>query len=137
MSIIRDEELKGSDIRLWGLIELRTRPGADLEKIDQRIWDLFGDQWAVMFTDLSGFSRRVAEFGIIHSLQVIFEQKRILLPIVAEHDGILLKIEAASFLILFRRAGAALSAAIEMQHACQRHNRTLKPEDRVLLCVGI
>ena len=137
MGILRDEDLKGSPVRLWQLIEQRTQPGADLETIDRRIWDLFGDQWAVMFTDLSGFSRRVAEFGIIHFLQVIFEQKRILLPIVAEHDGILIKIEADSFLILFRRAGAAVQAAIGMQHACQRHNRSLKPEDRVLLCVGI
>jgi hypothetical protein len=29
----------------------------------------------------------VAAFGIIHFLQVIHEHKRLLLPIVAEHDG--------------------------------------------------
>ena len=44
-----------------------------------------------MFTDLSGFSRQVAAFGIIHFLQVIFEKKRLLLPIVAAHDGILIR----------------------------------------------
>ena len=79
--------------------------------IDQRIWDLFGDEWAIMFTDLSGFSRAVAAFGIIHFLQVIFEKKRLLLPIVAAHDGILIKVEADSFLIIFKRPERALQCA--------------------------
>jgi hypothetical protein len=65
-----NEDLKGSETRLWSLIEQRTRPGADQAEIDRRIWDLFGEEWAIMFTDLSGFSRQVAAFGIIHFLRV-------------------------------------------------------------------
>lgn len=129
--------LKGSEARLWALIEERTQPGVDVKALDQRIWDLFGEDWAVMFTDLSGFSRRTAEFGIMHFLQIIFEQKKLLLPIVAKHDGLLIKIEADSFLILFKRTAAALRCAIEMQHACQELNRRRKPEEQVLLCLGI
>lgn len=137
MSSDPDELLKGSAVRLWRLIEERTRPGADVATIDQRIWDLFGDDWAVMFTDLSGFSRQVAAFGIIHFLQVIFEQKRLLLPIVAAHDGVLIKVEADSFLIIFKRAARAVQCAVAMQHACQRFNATRPSEVQVLLCVGI
>ena len=90
---MHDRDLKGSQQRLWTLVEQRCQPGADVKEIDQRIWDLFGEEWAVMFTDLSGFSRRVQEFGIIHFLQVIHEQRKILLPIVERHDGLLLKEE--------------------------------------------
>lgn len=132
-----DDHLKGSEVRLWKLIEERAADGADVERIDQRIWDLFGEDWAVMFTDLSGFSRQVAEFGIIHFLQVIFEQKRLLLPIAARHDGILIKVEADSLLIIFKRAASALRCAIEMQHACQRYNVGRSPEETVLLCIGL
>jgi class 3 adenylate cyclase len=132
-----DPDLKGSEARLWALIEERTRGGADTQRIDQRIWDLFGEDWAVMFTDLSGFSRQVAAFGIIHFLQVIFEKKRLLLPIIDKHDGILIKIEADSFLLIFRRPKAALECAIEMQHACQNLNERRLPEEKVLLCLGI
>src|SRR5262245_20277730 len=128
--------LKGSAARLWALVEERTRVGADTKRIDDRIWDLFGEDAAVMFTDLSGFSRRVAEFGIIHFLQIIYEHKQLLLPIVADHDGVLIKCEADSFLIVFRRPAGALTCAIEMQHACQTYNRTRKPEEQVLLCLG-
>jgi len=137
MSLPADHELKGSSVRLWKLIEERLKEGADRARIDQRIWDLFGERWAVMFTDLSGFSRRVAEFGIIHFLQIIHEQKRLLLPVVEEHDGILVKIEADSFLILFKDPRKALQAGIAMQRRSEQYNRERPPEDRVLLCMGL
>lgn len=137
MTILMDDDLKGSEVRLWKLIDQRTRAGADVKKIDQRIWDLFGEDWTIMFTDLSGFSRQVAAFGIIHFLQVIYEQKNLLLPIVEAHDGILIKVEADSFLILFKRSRAALECAIAMQHSCQKLNARRLPEEQILLCIGM
>lgn len=137
MSLFDPRHVKGSEVRLWQLIDERTQPGADRERIDQRIWDLFGEDWAIMFTDLSGFSRQVAAFGIIHFLQIIHEQNGILLPLVAEHDGILIKTEADSYLIIFKRGETALRCAIAMQHACQAVNQQRPPEEKVLLCVGI
>lgn len=132
-----DDHLKGSAIRFWQLIEQRTQPGVDLTELDRRIWDLFGEEWAVMFTDLSGFSRHVAEFGIVHFLQVILEQKRLLSPVVQAHDGIVIKIEADSFLILFKRVSRALDCALQMQRVCRAANERRKPEEQILLCVGL
>ena len=129
--------LKGSDARLWDLIELRTKADADTDAIDRRIWDLFGERWAIMFTDLSGFSRQAAKFGITHFLQIIHEKKKMLLPIVAAHDGILLKVEADSFLLIFRRPDRALQCAIEMQRRCQLTNERRLPEEQIILCLGI
>jgi class 3 adenylate cyclase len=134
---IDDQDLGISERRLWRLIEERTRPDADTAAIDRRIFDLFGERWAIMFTDLSGFSRRVEEFGIMHFLQIIYEQRKLLLPIVEAHDGLLLKSEADSFLLLFRRPERALACAIAMQRACEQINRRRKPEEQILLCVGI
>ena len=62
-----------ADARLQKLMTERLQPGADREAVDRRIWDEFGEEWCVMATDLSGFSRGVAEFGIIHFLQTIYE----------------------------------------------------------------
>jgi len=137
MRSVEDLGLRGGERRLWGLIEERARKGADTKVIDRRIWDLFGERWAVMFTDLAGFSRQVADFGITHFLQIIHEQKELLLPVVDDHDGLVLKAEADSFLILFRKPETALGCAIHMQHACQRANARRAPEEEILLCVGI
>ncbi|HJV23661.1 MAG TPA: adenylate/guanylate cyclase domain-containing protein [Holophagaceae bacterium] len=125
------------DAHLWHLVARRCEPGADRAAIDAEIWATFGTDSAVMFTDLSGFSRRVAEFGILHFLQVIHEQKALLLPIVAAHDGVHLKTEADSFLLRFPDPAQALRCAVAMQAACEAHNVDRKPEDQVLLCVGL
>ena len=123
--------------RLWRLIEERTKSGSDTEAIDERIWDLFGEEWTIMFTDLAGFSRHVASFGIIHFLQIIYEHKKLLMPIVEDKCGILIKAEADSLMILFKRPASALACAVEMQRACQNANQRRIPEEQMLLCVGL
>ncbi len=83
--------MQNSEGRLYDLIAKRLLPDANKAEIDQRIWDLFGEEWCVMMTDLAGFSRRVAEYGIIHFLQTIYESERLLLPVIEQHEGFLLK----------------------------------------------
>lgn len=126
-----------SEDRLEGLIEARLKLGADKEKIDNRIWDLFGETWAIMFTDLSGFSRNVAKFGIIHFLQTIFESERLLIPTIEDHDGILLKAEGDSLLVIFRNITKALQASVAMQKTLVNYNKDKSDEEKVLLCVGV
>jgi class 3 adenylate cyclase len=126
-----------SQDRLEKLIAERLEPGSDRERIDARIWNLFGEQWAVMFTDLSGFSRRVAEFGIIHFLQTIFESQRILVPCIDRHDGILLKSEGDSLFVIFRSVRKALDCSLAMQRTVREYNRGRDDAEQVLLCVGL
>ncbi len=123
--------------RLESLISQRLEPGADKAAIDARIRDLFGERWAVMFTDLSGFSRGVAEFGIVHFLQVIFESLRVLSPVIESHDGVLLKMEGDSMLVIFRRPARALDCALAMQRALKDYNKDKGGEEQILLCLGL
>lgn len=126
-----------SEDRLESLIAARLKPGADKKHLDQRIWDLFGENWCIMFTDLAGFSRHVAEFGIIHFLQTIYESERVCVPVIEEHDGILLKAEGDSLLVIFRNVQKAILASIEMQRRLRVHNEDKDDEEKVLLCVGL
>ncbi|RMG17703.1 MAG: adenylate/guanylate cyclase domain-containing protein [Deltaproteobacteria bacterium] len=119
------------------LIEARLQPGADREAIDRKIWERFGETWAVVFTDLVGFSKRTRDFGIIHFLSVIHQKRRLLAPVVDEYSGLILKQEADSWLVLFRRPEQALECMIEAQRICERYNAGRPEEDRVMLCVGI
>lgn len=123
--------------RLESLIEERLKPGADKAKIDARIWDIFGENWSILFTDLAGFSRYAAEFGIIHFLQNIFESQRIFEPCIDEHDGVLFKVEGDSMLILFRKPKKAVECAISMQIAAREYNKDKADEEKILLCAGI
>ncbi|MBP9890559.1 MAG: adenylate/guanylate cyclase domain-containing protein [Planctomycetes bacterium] len=123
--------------RLQKLVAARAQKGADRDAIDQRIWELFGEDWAVMFTDLSGFSRGVEKFGITHFLQIIYESLRIFSGQIEEHGGVLLKVEGDSMMVLFREAKSALACAIAMQRAAREYNRDRPPEEQILLCVGL
>lgn len=126
-----------SEDRLESLIRQRLAQGADKARIDRHIWDLFGEEWCVMFTDLSGFSRKVAEFGIIHFLQTIYESEQLMLPVIEEYDGILLKSVGDSLLVIFRNATKTLQCALAMQEACARYNQMRLDEEKVLLCIGL
>lgn len=137
MPFVLQVGISASQDRLENLIALRLQPGADRAAIDARIWDLFGETWAIMFTDLAGFSRRTAEYGIIHFLQTIYESQRLLVPCIDDHDGILLKMDGDSMLIIFRTAPKAVECAIEMQHILARYNEDKPEAEQILLCVGI
>jgi adenylate cyclase len=126
-----------SQDRLEKLIEERLQPDANKAEIDRRIWDLFGEEWAIMYTDLSGFSRRVAEFGIIHFLQTIYASQKLFVPCIDCHDGILLKVEADSMLVIFRNVRKAIDCAVHMQQSVQAYNKDKEDTEKILLCIGL
>src|SRR5262245_52322825 len=128
--------LKANEDRFWALIAERKQKGKDAG-VDERIWDLYGVETSVMFTDMAGFSRRVEAFGILEFLQLILEQRDLLLPVIESHDGVLIKEEADSMLVLFRRPKSAIACARAMQARCREVNATRTPENEILLCLGL
>ena len=123
--------------RLTQLLNDRLAPGADKAVIDKRIWELFGEQWCVVLTDLSGFSRGVASFGIIHFLQIIHESMRLLTPVVEAHNGFLLKAEGDSMFLLYRSPAAAIASCVDMQKTLAAYNASRSDTEKILLCVGV
>ncbi|OHA80911.1 MAG: adenylate cyclase [Candidatus Yonathbacteria bacterium RIFCSPLOWO2_01_FULL_43_20] len=138
MTFITKIRMHASEDRLEKLIEERTKASEEKKKeIDQRIWDLFGEDWSILFTDLSGFSRKVAEFGIIHFLQVIHESKKLLVPLIDHFDGILLKVEGDSMMVIFRNPKKAVECAVTMNQRLKEYNKSRSEVEQILLCTGI
>ena len=119
------------------LIQQRLLHNADISAIDAQIWRLFGEQWAILYTDLVGFSRKVERFGIVHFLQIIYQSRQMFEPIAARFDGQVLKEEGDSLLMIFRDPVAALQAALAMHQASENFSRGKLEENRVELCVGL
>lgn len=122
---------------LAGLIDQRLLAGADVKAIDARIWEMFGEKWCILFTDMAGFSRRAARSGIVPFLVLIHQMQKITTPVFEQHAGFLLKNIADSQLVLFRDPRAALAACIEVQRALHAHNLTAPEPDRLYLGCGI
>ena len=90
-----------------------------------------------MFTDLAGFSSGVASFGIIHFLQIIQESQRLLIPCIDSFDGILLKMDGDSMMVIFRNITKAIECAFAMQAVCATYNADRDETEQIRLCVGL
>ena len=104
---------------------------------DDAVWKAYGETWCIMATDLSGFSRGVAELGILHYLPIIQESERLLVPVLERHEGKLLKVEGDSLFVIFARVQSALLAAIEMQRATRMWNEGKPAREQMLLGIGL
>lgn len=127
---------KASEI-LFELIEERLKPGSDIEAVDEKIWSMLGETWAVLCSDMSGFSSRTKEFGIIHFLSLIYEMRRLMKPIAMAYNGMILKMEADNLFILFREPQQALRCALEMHRATCLYNENKSTDFRIAVCIGI
>lgn len=128
--------INASEDRLERLIEERIH-SFNKEEVDRKIWDLFGEVWCIMMTDLSGFSRNVEKFGIIHFLQIIYESQRILIPLIESFNGFLLKTEGDSLFVIFRNPVNALQCAIKMNQVLEEYNQKKVEEEKIYLCLGL
>ncbi len=137
MTYIGRVSISSAQDRLERLIDERLRKGSDKQAVDRRIWDLFGEEWTVMCTDLAGFSKQSNDFGIIHFLQTIVESQRIFVPVIDRHEGILLKVEADSLLLIFRSTRKALECAVEMVRQARHYNVGRIDAEQILICVGV
>lgn len=122
---------------LDALIRERNAPGADHAVLDHRIHALFGERRAVLVTDMSGFTRRTDEFGIIHFLSLIGAMQDLAAPVILHHDGMLLKTEADNLLVLFRDPLPAFRCAEALHAVAGIRNRNRHPDECIHFCAGI
>ena len=111
--------------------------GADTAAIERRIWQLFGERWCVVFTDMAGFSKKSAREGIISFLVDMQQMRALVAPIVEAHNGFVLKHIADSQLILFRDPRDGLAACLAMQRAVATRNIGLPDAKRFYLGCGV
>lgn len=129
--------MSSSEHLLFEMIEQRLAPGADIEAIDKRIWAMFGETWAVLCSDMSGFTRRTEEFGIIHFLALIYEMRRLMKPIVTEHNGLIVKTEADNLFVIFRNLPEAVECATKMHKATIQYSKSKTEDYQIAVCIGI
>jgi class 3 adenylate cyclase len=122
---------------LWDLIEVRASGESDPAEIDQRIWERFGVDGAIVFTDLAGFTRRINEAGLIHCLEVVYQSQRLLRPIIEQQGGVVIEVVADSMLLWFDDVDDSINCSVAMQRACTSYNKGKRPVDEILLCLGI
>ncbi len=118
---------KGSDVlefELGDYLDRRTLSNDkdDIEAIDHEVWDKYGENWAIVYTDLSGFTREAYNRGIMYTLEAIHTFRRLALPIIAELGGIVIKTEGDSLMILIKEPTKALAFARKINAELGNYN---------------
>ena len=134
-----EASLKGSSARLWKLVEERTHAGADIAAIDQRIWDLFGEEWAIMFTDLVGLlAAGRGSSGSSTSCRSSSSRSGCSCRSSKRTTASSSRSRPTASSSSSRQPAQALACAIAMQQTCQSGQRAARrPRSRCVLCVGI
>jgi adenylate cyclase len=110
------------------LLQERNEYPDRMAAVDQQIRETFGETWAVMVMDMSGFSRMTIEHGIIHFLAMIHRMNEIANPAVEEHEGAVIKFEADNAFAIFPDVEQAVDASVDIIKRLEAAN-TMLPEE--------
>lgn len=105
--------------------------------IEDALWRDYGAERAVLVFDMSGFSELTYRYGIVHFLSMVRRMQATTEPIVRRYSGTLVKFEADNCYAMFPDAGAALSAAREINAAFDAANEATPDELDIRVACGI
>lgn len=91
---------------------------------------------AIMFTDMTGFSRKMGESEKL-TLRLLRDHNRIIRFLVRKHHGEIIKSTGDGFLLDFDSAVEAVQCALEAQERFQRYNYNKPDCEQIVVRVGI
>ncbi len=118
------------------LDERVEHPDRALE-LDEKIRKQFEQEQTTFILDMSGFSRTVQRFGIIHYLSMIRRMQRIVRPAVERNGGFIVKFEADNAFAIFTHPRDAVRAAFDIHHDTEVANLMTADESDVHVSIGI
>jgi class 3 adenylate cyclase len=119
------------------LLIQRVEHPENAKKLDTKIRKAFEKKVSVFILDMSGFSRLVQRYGIIHYLAMIRSMRRVVAPAISRNGGLVIKFEADNCFAVFRKPDDAVAAATEINHDLEIANLATPDESDVHVCIGI
>lgn len=109
----------------------------DSDDDEDRIWQDFGCERAVLVLDATGFTRITNSHGIIHYLGMIARLRNVVIPLFNVHGSLRSRAEADNVFAEFETTEQALDAAIAANQAVDELDLMLTETERFSLCIGI
>jgi class 3 adenylate cyclase len=129
--------MRNSRATLDRLLDEMIEQPENLPSIARRIHEVFGETRAVMVLDMSGFSRTTQRHGVAAFLLMVHQMKRLALPEIEDHGGLLIKAEADNLYCLFDSTDDAVRAARGIMRQLAAANMVLPEERKLYASIGI
>lgn len=107
------------------------------EEIDAKIRKKFEQERSIFVLDMSGFSRTVQRYGLIHYLAMIHRMQRVVAPVIEKMGGYVVKFEADNCFAAFPDPDKALGAALQIKHDLDVVNLVTEDSSDVHISIGI
>lgn len=104
------------------LLQNRLDHPEQADAIDAQIREMFEQRYAVLVLDSSGFSRLSQQQGIIAALAEVERMRRIVVPIMESHTGVVFKVEVDNVYAVFPSVLVAVQAAQAIMADMERAN---------------
>lgn len=118
-------------LSLFARPQLEEYARASLERrweIEQEIWSIYGQEYAVLVLDMSGFSLLTQRHGIIFYLSMVRRMQQVVAPLTARHGGRIVKFEADNAFAVFKTVQSAVETAKEIHafFAAENHPEKIR-----------
>ncbi len=107
------------------------------KQIDKQIEGMLKVKKAVYIQDMSGFSRLVIKYGIIHYLAMIQQMQDLVIPVIIKNKGSIVKTEADNVFATFNNVNDAIKSAKEVMQRLHGMNVVLPDERDLNVSIGI
>lgn len=119
------------------LLGLRVEHPERAQEIDEDIRAKFEKERSIFVLDMSGFSKTVQRFGLIHYLAMIHRMQRVVAPVIQKMGGYVVKFEADNCFAVFPTADQALKAALQIKNDLDVVNLVTEDSSDVHVSIGI
>lgn len=105
--------------------------------IEREITSMFQVAKAVVAVDMSGFTRTVQEFGVVHYMGVIRRMNEISRRVIGDGKGEIAKTDADNLTAVFGDVETALATTLDLFEAFDTDNEGYEPSRRIRASAGI
>ena len=128
-----EDESKKTDAKKETIEEIMR----ERSRIDQIIKQKYRKKMTILFSDVCGFTTYTETKGDLSSRAWIQQHNDIVLPLIKNHDGKILKIMGDGVLSSFADTLLAVKASVAIQKSLVNYNKSTDPEDEIHVSMGI
>lgn len=113
------------------LAELLDRRKKGDSAAEQSILRKYERRLTIMFTDIKGYTAMTESQSVVETMAILQESDDIILPLIARHEGEVIKKIGDAYMARFESSESAIMAAIQIQQSIRKNNLRREKDGKI------